>query len=419
MGRKRKWPVGITERTLTDGKKRFQLAFTFRGTPIRKLTELNVNAANAKYLSNLRAVILVEIADGTFQFGKYWPDSKEAQKYDRANSETKLISTLLTEQIAQFRKQKSIEPGTIDTYEINVNNQLIPAFGHLRLVDLTTRHIEEWVRHHSATVSSARTYLIPLKHVCRAAHRYGEIQKNPLADVDYKSLQPKDERIRDDSDSIDPFSMDEVVQIVNNAMPWSKNVIKANFFMGLRPSELICLKWTDIDFGAKTVTIQRAVDHRGVIKRTKTDSTRVIELIPPALSALLEQQKYNQGRSEFVLISRRGTPFPSYRNLHLHWGKVLANCKGIRYRSPYQMRHTFASQMLSNKEDIFWVAHMLGHKDIKTVQQHYYRWIPKPEGEFKTNTDWEKALNSAEKRTEFAHGKTTGIQVDEIITKIH
>lgn len=46
-------------------------------------------------------------------------------------------------------------------------------------------------------------------------------------------------------------------------------------------------------------------------------------------------------------------------------------------RNLYQMRHTFASQMLSNNEDILWVSKMLGHKDSSITLQKYARYIPK------------------------------------------
>ena len=49
----------------------------------------------------------------------------------------------------------------------------------------------------------------------------------------------------------------------------------------------------------------------------------------------------------------------------------------IPYRNLYQMRHTFASMMISNGEDILWVSNMLGHKDSSMTLEKYARYIKK------------------------------------------
>jgi len=47
----------------------------------------------------------------------------------------------------------------------------------------------------------------------------------------------------------------------------------------------------------------------------------------------------------------------------------------IAYRNPYQMRHTFASMMISNGEDILWVSKMLGHTNSAITLTMYARYI--------------------------------------------
>lgn len=49
---------------------------------------------------------------------------------------------------------------------------------------------------------------------------------------------------------------------------------------------------------------------------------------------------------------------------------------GVRYRYPYQTRHTFASTLLSAGENPVWVAAMMGHKDWAMIIKVYGRWIP-------------------------------------------
>jgi integrase len=45
------------------------------------------------------------------------------------------------------------------------------------------------------------------------------------------------------------------------------------------------------------------------------------------------------------------------------------------YRNPYQMRHTFASQLLSQGENPAYIAKLLGHKTTEMVIRNYGRWV--------------------------------------------
>jgi len=49
---------------------------------------------------------------------------------------------------------------------------------------------------------------------------------------------------------------------------------------------------------------------------------------------------------------------------------------GIRYRPPYQMRHTFATLAISAGENINWVSRMLGHKSLVMTLERYNRYVP-------------------------------------------
>ncbi len=51
----------------------------------------------------------------------------------------------------------------------------------------------------------------------------------------------------------------------------------------------------------------------------------------------------------------------------------------IKYRNPYQLRHTFASQLLSQGENPAYIAKLLGHKTVEMVQRTYGRWVSEGE----------------------------------------
>lgn len=57
------------------------------------------------------------------------------------------------------------------------------------------------------------------------------------------------------------------------------------------------------------------------------------------------------------------------------WQPALRRAK-VRYRRPYQTRHTYASMMLSAGEHPMWVAQQMGHSDWGMIRRIYGRWMP-------------------------------------------
>lgn len=73
---------------------------------------------------------------------------------------------------------------------------------------------------------------------------------------------------------------------------------------------------------------------------------------------------------------------------------------GIRYRNPYQTRHTYASMLLSAGENPMWVAQQMGHKDWAMIRRVYGRWIPEmnPGAGDKIMANW-KGLSQKQRKT--------------------
>lgn len=70
-----------------------------------------------------------------------------------------------------------------------------------------------------------------------------------------------------------------------------------------------------------------------------------------------------------------GQPWPDDAPIRRAWTAILKRA-GVRYRCPYQTRHTYASMMLSAGEDPTYIASQLGHRDWAMIRKVYARWIP-------------------------------------------
>ncbi len=73
--------------------------------------------------------------------------------------------------------------------------------------------------------------------------------------------------------------------------------------------------------------------------------------------------------------SRRINPINQEIFRQKAWAPMLKRL-GLRYRPPYQMRHTFATLALSLGENPNWVSRMLGHKSLVMTLERYNRYVP-------------------------------------------
>lgn len=117
---------------------------------------------------------------------------------------------------------------------------------------------------------------------------------------------------------------------------------------------------------------------RKKIKGTKTEAgEREVMLLPPAIEALLAQKKHTYKEMKYIFHNPRTNQAweTDHQIRRTAWIYALERA-GVRYRNPYQTRHTFASMMLSAGENIMWVATQMGHVDTEMVMRTYGKWIP-------------------------------------------
>lgn len=69
-----------------------------------------------------------------------------------------------------------------------------------------------------------------------------------------------------------------------------------------------------------------------------------------------------------------GAPWPDEKQQRLHWKRCLRKL-GLRYREPYQTRHTFATLALMAGANPAWVARQLGHVKAHMLFRVYAKWI--------------------------------------------
>lgn len=150
---------------------------------------------------------------------------------------------------------------------------------------------------------------------------------------------------------------------------------------GLRSSELCALRWPDIDFIGKTAHVQNA-SVVGVIKGTKTKAgTRKVELNEMTMAVLAAQKAFTFMKNATIFEdTKTKKPWAGADAIRKKaWVPTLRKA-GIRYRNPYQTRHTFTTRHISQGANLFWLAGQMGHKGPEMLFRHYGSCVKEYDG---------------------------------------
>ena len=177
----------------------------------------------------------------------------------------------------------------------------------------------------------------------------------------------------------DPFTLAErdlIVEHMRKAYPEPiGNMVEFWFATGLRTSELVGLRWGSVDLRQSTMRIHEATV-RGIEKATtKTGVERTVRL-DSAMAALLRQKAHTFLAGDHVFLDPRySTPWTDERAFRRsHWTPTLKRL-GIRYRRPYNARHTRATEMLMAGMNPAFAAAQLGHS-VEIFLGTYSKWLP-------------------------------------------
>jgi len=174
---------------------------------------------------------------------------------------------------------------------------------------------------------------------------------NPLKNWKKPKVQPWDLKL----------TLDDAKKIMEHAEPHLKWAMEVCFNLGTRPgeSELLSLRWDDVDFAAGTVHIYAS----------KTKTYRTVPINPEFLKRMEEEKK--KSVSGFV-IEYMGRGLTTIR-------KSFKNaCKraGITYPTRmYDLRHLFATTLLNKGADLAAVSKMMGHSTVKLTADTYYHYM--------------------------------------------
>jgi integrase len=369
-------PRGLSIRDFKH-EQRIQIAFSYRGTECRELLPpQNITKTAISLASGLRAEIQRKIKDGAFVYAEYFPDSTKADQFGKVAKHT-TIGQLLEKQLTTYEaqvKNATLSPSTLAGYKKAINSDRMQEWKDKTLPEATPSALRDWIGSMKVTAKFTRNLLTPLRSVFEDALNDDLIDFNPFERIALTKLLKQNAKASDYE--VDPFTAKERDDIIAAARADERPMIQFWFNAGLRPGEMIALKWPKVD----TARAKARIDLNqvnGVEKAPKTAAgVRDLDLNAEALDALRAQAPVSKAKGAHVWLNpASGEPWTTDAQIRKTLWVPLLTRSGVRYRNPYQARHTYASAALTAGANPWYLAEQLGHEDATMVFTVYGKFI--------------------------------------------
>lgn len=369
-------PRGVSIREFKH-EERIQIAFSYRNTECRELLPpQKITKSALQYASGLRSEIQRKIKDGLFVYADYFPNSEKVKRFGRASKHV-LIGKLLDDQLETYEKQvknNTLSPSTLDGYRKAIKSKRMKEWAGKTLAEATPSALRTWIGDMKVTTKFARNLLTPLRSVFEDALNDDLIEFNPFERIALTKLLKQTAKASEYE--ADPFTAAERDAIIAAARADERPMILFWFNAGLRPGEMIALKWGKIDLARARARIDLN-QVAGVEKAPKTAAgIRDLELNAEAIEALRAQAAISKAKGEHVWLNpASGAPWTTDAQIRKTLWVPLLKRSGVRYRNPYQARHTYASAALTAGANPWYLADQLGHEDATMVFTTYGKFI--------------------------------------------
>ncbi|MDD2392204.1 MAG: site-specific tyrosine recombinase XerD [Bacilli bacterium] len=256
--------------------------------------------------------------------------------------------------------EKNYSKNTIITYENNLKGFF--NFISKNYIDIKEKDIKKYLKHLKEQKKSDRS-ISNLISTLRSFYKYLIINKlisnNPLEFIEMPKVKKSLPNV---------LSLEEVDILLNICANdkysyRNKTMIELMYATGLRISELINLKISNIDF---EMAIVRTIG--------KGNKERIIPINEVSLKILYDYIYYyrsefiRKGNSDYLFLSNKKSTKMTRQNFFMILKKIALE-KNIKTNfSPHTLRHSFATHLLHNGADLRIIQELLGHSDIATTQ---------------------------------------------------
>lgn len=269
-------------------------------------------------------------------------------------------------------KKPQVRPKTYASYKPQIE-RIVSTFGSFKAKTIQQERVERFVSELLSEVSPdmAGRILTLFKNILTKGVQWGYAYRNPAEYVD-RPKTPKREMAY--------LNPDEMKRLMDAVDEHHRCLFMFACLTGCRQSEILALRWEDVDFDAGTVSIRQVLQD-GVFYEPKTEKSKREVMAPPVLVEALSIHKMRQAvelesnECNLVFPNIVGKPMDG-QNLTR---RVLAQAierAGIRKVGFHALRHSYVSLLLDHGENIKFIQQQVGHSSAKVTLDTYSHLLP-------------------------------------------
>ena len=312
------------------------MSFSYKGEQKRFSTE----ATDKKVAEKIYHKVMTQVAEGKW--------------LEKLPEEDKMFKEMMDKYLTEYSIYKTPSGHLRDK---GIAKRLNAYFGNPLLKDVTPSTITDYKsfrKKEKACPATIERELGLLKRAFNLAVREWEwCRDNPVSRVSRERFNNQVERW---------LSPEEESRLLAVCPEWLKDIIIFAMNTGMRQGEILGIEWSHVDLFRKTATVMRS----------KNGERRTIPLNQSALEVLKSKAKVRHIMSSYVFTSKIGTRIDQ-ANLLKAFYKTLEKAKIENFRF-HDLRHTFATRLVQAGIDLYKVAKLLGHKDIRMTQRYSHHY---------------------------------------------
>lgn len=275
----------------------------------------------------------------------------------------------------------TVKPSTFENVKSKVEKMTEEHFDGLKLKKITVAYCQKVVIELSKTYVLYNHYLSVINRIFKYAVLMDILDSNPFDKV----IKPKSRQTQRKGNFLTKEELKEFLKLAQSAtLSYFFPLVHLMSYTGLRQGEALALKWSDIDFENKKITVDKTatrIKERQTLQTPKTkNSKRVISIDSATLSILkswkkdqikiyFKNGKHFEGDENFIFTNQRGE-WVHIHNFIRYFKRFIADHK-LKSITPHGLRHTHASLLFSAGVEPKNISDRLGHSTVQITLDLY------------------------------------------------
>lgn len=288
------------------------------------------------------------------------------------------------EELAQLwleNYKTTVKPSTFENVKSKVETMTEEHFKELKLKKITVAYCQKVVIELSKTYVLYNHYLSVINRIFKYAVLMDILDSNPFDKV----IKPKSRQTQRKGNFLTKEELKEFLKLAKTAtLSYFFPLVHLMSYTGLRQGEALALKWSDIDFENKKITVNKTaarIKEKQTLQTPKTkNSKRVISIDLTTLSILkswkkdqikiyFKNGKHFEGDDNFIFTNQRAE-WVHIHNFIPYFKRFVTDHK-LKPITPHGLRHTHASLLFSAGVEPKNISDRLGHSTVQITLDLY------------------------------------------------